>query len=69
MSLEITCKQCTKAKNFYKVCDARTKKEVIQDYIKTRMKIAGVMDDIFTPPAYEAIYSCATFGYNSIMTR
>jgi type II secretory pathway predicted ATPase ExeA len=33
------------------------KKEEIQDYIKTRMKIAGVVDDIFTPSAYEAIYS------------
>ncbi|KHO61711.1 ATPase AAA [Thermoanaerobacter sp. YS13] len=33
------------------------KKEEIQDYIKTRMKIAGMVDDIFTPSAYEAIYS------------
>ncbi|WP_041591717.1 ExeA family protein [Thermoanaerobacter mathranii] len=33
------------------------KKEEIQDYIKTRMKIAGMVDDIFTPSAYESIYS------------
>ncbi|MDI6602490.1 MAG: AAA family ATPase [Thermoanaerobacteraceae bacterium] len=37
------------------------KKDETEEYIKTRMKIAGTADDIFTKSAYEAVYS-ATKG-------
>jgi type II secretory pathway predicted ATPase ExeA len=33
------------------------KKEEMESYIKSRLKIAGVMEEIFNPAAYEAIFA------------